>query len=138
MANKNILYLVNDLNTGNKIIFTNEKVMEKFFADGCNYDEDFDNNDFEVEEVEVDFDTTNIYKLYLFADTFDGSSYIFNTKGALQNFIKKYGLEFFNSNGYFPKEAIGWVEYGDYEIYEFPQEDKYNYINPTFDMYYYL
>lgn len=135
MVKKNTLYLVHDFNIGNIIIFTNEKVMEKFLTDACNYDEDFVDDNLEIKEIEVDFDITNIYKLYLFSDTFDGSSYIFNTKGALQNFIKKYGLEFFNNYGYFPKEAIGWVEYGDYEICEFPQEKENNYINPTFDIY---
>ena len=134
MTKKNVLYLVHDWATGGKIIFTNEKAMEKFFADARNYDEDFV-DDLEKEEIKVNFDITNIYKLYAFVELNDSSSYIFNTKGALQDFIKKYGIEFFNSNGYFPEEDKGWAEYGDYKVFEFPQENEDNHINPTFDMY---
>lgn len=138
MSNKNILYLIHDWRSGNKIIFTNEETIEKFLTDARNYDEDFVDNDLEIEEIEVNFNITNIYKLYVFVDTFNASSYIFNTKGVLQDFIKNYRLKFFDNNGYFPKEAIGWEECGDYEVYEFPQEDEDNYTNPTFDMYYHL
>ena len=126
------VYLIHDWAKGGKIIFTNEEAMEKFFTD-CE-DEDYV-NDLETEEIEVNFDITNIYKLYAFVDCNDGSSYVFNTKGALQDFIKKYGLEFFDRNGGFPAENTDWAEYGDYKLFEFPQEGKDNYINPTFDMY---
>lgn len=129
------LYLVHDWATGGKIIFTDEKVMEKFFADARNYDEDFV-DDLEKEEIEVNFDVTkNIYKLYAFVELNDNSSYVFNTKVTLQNFIKNYGLEFYDDNDRFPEEDNGWEEYGDYKVFEFPQENEDNHINPTFDMY---
>ena len=126
------VYLVHDWATGGKIIFTDEETMKKFFTDARNH---YGDEDLEKEEIEVNFDITNIYKLYAFVDCNDGSSYVFNTKEALQDFIKKYGLEFFDRNGGFPAENTDWAEYGDYKLFEFPQEDKDNHIDPTFDMY---
>ena len=135
MAKKNVLYLVHDWASGGKIIFTNEKAMEKFFTDGRNYDGEDLVSDLKAEEIEVNFDITNIHKLYVFVELNDGSSYIFNTKEALRGFVKKYGLEFFNTKGCFPSEDTGWEEYGDYKIFEFPQENEDTHINPTFDKY---
>lgn len=126
------VYLVHNWAAGGKIIFTDEETMKKFFTDARNH---YGDGDLEKEEIEVNFDITNIYKLYAFIDCNDGSSYVFNTKEALQDFIKKYGLEFFDMNGGFPAENTDWAEYGDYKLFEFPQEGKDNYIDPTFDMY---
>lgn len=124
------LYLVHDWSTGEKIIFTNKEIMDKFLTDARNNDS---GDDLETEEIEVNFDITNIYKLYVFVDTYDNSSHVFNTEGALQTFIKKYGLEFFDTNGYFPTKDTDYAEYGDYKVYELNKD---NYINITFDEYY--
>lgn len=132
---KNTLYFTHDYCSGEKLLFTDEKIKNKFFTD-ARKDVDYEISDFIVEEVKVDFDITNTNKFYAFVE-FGGDEniYIFDNEENLQNFIKEYGIKFFEEQNYFPVKENNGEYFGDYQIYVFPDTNDFNFINPVYGEY---